>query len=129
MTLTFKEMAHLESELSALEDRMRAIRRFAAGWEYADFQDMEEIWGFSENPQTLTLCFASLEALFTRHLLLLVGPGGMHPKLKDPDCYSTAHRWLWRGFPSCRHGDVPCEDVRQSRGEIVLVDFSVSGIE
>lgn len=128
MSFTFKEMVHLEPELGVLENRMKAIRRFAAGWEHADFQDMETIDGFPDNPQTYSLCFAGLEAVFTGHLLLLVGPSGMHPKLKDAECYSTAHRWLWKGFPSCRHQGLTCEEARGIRGEKVLVDFSESGI-
>lgn len=123
MSLTFKEMTHLEPELGLLEQRMKAVCRFASGWEHADFQDMEEIDGFPNNPLTYDLCFTRLELLFTGHLLLLVGPSGMHPKLKDPDCYAIAHRWLWRNFPVCRH-EGTCEEIRHPRGESIVVDFS-----
>lgn len=121
--MTFREMAKYEEGLSDLERRMKAICWFTRSIRSGDFQDFEEIIGLSSNPQLDGMCFESLEARFTDTLLRLVGPNGMHPKLKSPECYAAAHAHLWKDFPRCNH-DGSCE----SAGETVTVDFTESAV-
>lgn len=102
--MNWGQMKDYEPGLENLEQRMTAIRRFIDGYYAADNFDIEKITlGYNGLPPRELLCMSKLREEFTRGLLLLVGPGGMHPLIKEPECYTTARQKLFSRFPDCGH--------------------------
>lgn len=102
--MNFKDMKKLEPGLGDLERRMTAMRRFIGGYFDSDSDDLESILSGANRADLgwrEELCVSRLEARFARTLLLLVGPNGMHPMLKEPEHYTLARQHLWRRFPVC----------------------------
>lgn len=111
--MTFKEMGEWEPGLFVLEQRMKAVYYLIQGLQTSDPADLEQIVGLPLFADITPMCFSSLEARFGSSLLLLVGPNGMHPKLKDAECYSEAHRFLWRYVPKCSHRGLCSESMHE----------------
>lgn len=98
----WKILVQYEPGLYELEQRMKGYINFIEGYYTMHWMDIERWFGIGiDMPERDELCTSKAEQDFNQRLLLLVGPGAMHPMVKEPDCYTVARQHLFRRFPVC----------------------------